>query len=547
MSPLIAALVVALASGSPARRAFAEIRFEEVTASSGIRFTLRNAPTPEKRMIETMAGGLAVLDFDSDGRPDPFFTNGAGPDGLRKATPDYYNRLFRNDGNLRFSDVTERAGIAGEGFSMGAAAADYDNDGDEDLFVAGVFRNMLYRNDGDGTFSDITSESGISSSEWAVWAVAAGWFDYDGDSRLDLFVVNYADWTLEFDRYCGDRDRGLRVYCHPKYLTPIANRLYRNLGGGRFEDVTTRTGVSDHKGRGMSAAFVDFDGDGRQDVFVTNDNLPNFLFMNLHDSTFAEDALLAGVALLDHGRPVASMGVDVGDFDGDGAADIAVTALSNETYPLFRGDGAGSFQEVTVKSGLAKASRSYAGWGNILGDFDLDGRLDLFTANSHVNDLVEHFEPFAYRQPNTVFRNLGETFGVPQQIGGAGTHRGAMAEDLDGDGLLDLVVTALGEPAAIFRNVSDRQGNWVQLDLVGTKSNRDALGARVRVGTQTRWIKGAVGYASSRLGPVHFGLGGEEGPLEVTIDWPSGARQTVQVVPTNRRTTIMERGGSESN
>ena len=541
---LIAAAVFALAVGSTHRLALAQIRFEDVTVSSGIHFILRNTPTPEKRMIETMAGGLAVFDFDSDGRPDIFLTNGAASHSLRKASPSYSNRLYRNTGNLRFSDVTEQAGIAGEGFSMGAAAADFDNDGDKDLFVTGVFRNLLYRNDGDGTFSEITSESGISSTEWAV---AAGWFDYDGDSRLDLFVVNYADWTLEFDRYCGDRARGLRVYCHPKYLTPIANRLYRNLGEGRFVDVTARTGVSDHKGRGMSAVFVDFDGDGRQDVFVTNDNLPNFLFLNQRDSTFAEDALLAGVALLDHGRPVASMGVDVGDFDGDGAADIAVTALSNETYPLFRGDGDGSFRDVTVATGLAKASRPYAGWGNVFGDFDLDGRLDLFTANSHVNDLVEHFEPFAYRQPNTVFRNLGGTFGVPQQIGGAGAHRGALAEDFDGDGLLDLVVTALGEPAAMFRNMSDRQGNWVQLDLIGTKSNRDALGARVRVGIQTRWVKGAVGYASSRLGPVHFGLGGEEGPLKITVDWPSGARQTVHGVPVNRRTTVIERGGSQSN
>ena len=543
MSLLIAPLVVAVVSESTLRRSFAEIRFEDITASSGIHFTLLNAPTPEKRMIETMAGGLAVLDFDGDGRPDLFFTNGAAQNGLRKVTPNYFNRLYRNDGNFRFSDVTERAGIAGEGFSMGAAAADYDNDGDEDLFVAGVFRNILYRNEGDGTFSDITSESGISSSEWAV---AAGWFDHDGDSQLDLFVVNYADWTPEFDRYCGDRARGLRVYCHPKYLTPIANRLYRNLGGGRFEDVTSRAGLSDYKGRGMSAAFADFDGDGRQDVFVTNDNLPNFLFLNRRDGTFAEDALLAGVALLDHGRPVASMGVDVGDYDGDGAADIAVTALSNETYPLFRGDGAGSFQDVTVASGLAKASRLYAGWGNVLGDFDLDGRLDLFTANSHVNDLVEHFEPFAYRQPNTVFRNLGGTFGAAQRIGGAGAHRGAMAEDFDSDGLLDLVVTALGERAAIFRNISEKQGSWVQVDLVGTKSNRDALGARIRIGTQTRWVKGALGYASSRLGPVHFGLGTEEGPVEITIDWPSGTRQTAHGVPTNRRTTIKERPDFES-
>ena len=488
-------------------------------------------------MIETMAGGIAVFDYDRDGRADIFFTNGAAPDTLGKTSPQYFNRLYRNEGDLRFSDVTERAGVAGEGFSMGAAAADFDSDGDIDLFVAGVFRNILYRNRGDGTFEDITDDSGIASTEWAV---AAGWFDYEGDSLLDLFVVNYADWTLEFDRYCGDRGRGLRVYCHPKYLTPIANRLYRNLGGGRFAEVSEQAGLSDFRGRGMSAAFGDFDADGRQDVFVTNDNLPNFLFLNQGDGTLVEDALLAGAALLDHGRPVASMGVDVGDFDGDGVADLSVTALSNETYPLFRGGRDGSFRDATVRSGLAKASRAYAGWGNVFADFDNDGSLDLFTANSHVNDLVEHFEPFAYRQRNTVFRNLGGTFGVALEVGGPGAHRGAAVADFDGDGLIDVVVSALGEPAALFRNTSEPEKDWVALELVGTVSNRDALGTRVRVGQWTRWMKSAAGYASSSVGPVHFGLGDAEGPVTVEIDWPAGRRQTVEDVPVNQRTVIRE-------
>ena len=514
-----------------------EIGFEDVSGGSGIAFELRHSPTPEKRMIETMAGGLAVLDFDGDGRLDIYFTNGASTEDLRKAGPQHYNRLFRNEGDFRFSDATGLAGVPGEGFSMGAAAGDFDNDGDTDLFVAGVFRNTLYRNDGDGTFSDITAESGLASTEWAV---AAGWFDYDSDSLLDLFVVNYADWTLEFDRYCGDRERGLRVYCHPQYLTPIANRLYRNLGDGRFEDVTDRSGLAEHRGRGMSVAFGDFDGDGRQDAFVTNDNLPNFLFLNQADGTLSEEALFSGAALLDHGRPVASMGVDVGDFDADGVVDIAVTALSNETYPLFRGDGGGAFRDVTIATGLARASRPYAGWGVVWGDFDGDGRLDLFTANSHVNDLVEHFEPFTYRQRNTVFPGTSDGFGEPVEVGAAGAFRGAAAADFDGDGFLDLVVSALGEPARLFRNTSGRGANWVELALVGTASNRDAVGARVRAAGQTRWVKSAVGYASSRSGPVHFGLGGQEGPIEIEVAWPSGVVQTLGGVAVNRRTTVTE-------
>ena len=514
----------------------AEIRFAEV-GGSGMRFVLENAPTASKHMIETMAGGVAVFDADGDTKPDVFFTNGAEIESLRKSSPRYRNRLFRNLGGLRFLDVTARSGLAGEGYSMGAAAADYDNDGDVDLFVAGVFRNFLYRNRGDGRFEDVTSDSGIGSSEWAV---AAGWFDYDADGLLDLFVVNYADWSLDFDRYCGDRQRGLRVYCHPRYLTPIANRLYRNLGEGRFEDVSERSGLDRFQGRGMSVAFADFDGDGRQDAFVTNDNLPNFLFLNSDDGTFVEDALLSGAALLDHGRPVASMGVDIGDFDADGRADIAVTALSNETFPMFRGTANGSFRDVTIPTGLAKASRPYAGWGVVSADLDNDGDEDILTANSHVNDLVEHFEPHPYEQPNAVFVNDDGSFEDVLEIGDVGAHRGVAVADFDDDGRLDAVSTVLGGPAKLARNVSDPAGNWVTLELIGTESNRDGIGSRVRLGGQTRWMKSAVGYASSTLRPVHFGLGDETGTVSVTVDWPSGRRQTVDGVPINRRTTIRE-------
>lgn len=488
-------------------------------------------------MIETMAGGLAVLDYNGDGRADIFFANGAEEATMRKTSPEYFNRLYRNEGGLRFTDVTAEAGIAGEGYSMGAAAADFDNDGDTDLFVAGVFCSTLHRNLGDGTFEDITEASGISEGEWAV---AAGWFDFDGDGLLDLFVVNYADWTLEFDRYCGDRERGLRVYCHPKYLTPIANRLYRNLGAGRFEDWTERTGLSRSMGRGMSAAFADFDGDGTQDVFVTNDNLPNFLFLNRDGEALIEDALLAGVALLDHGRPVASMGVDIGDFNQDGRVDISVTALSNETYPLFRGEGTGSFRDATVPSGLARASRPYAGWGNVLADLDNDGWVDLFTANSHVNDLIEHFEPFVYLQPNTVFRNAEGEFEHALQVGAPRAYRGAAAADFDGDGRLDIVVSAQGDVAQVYRNVTDQTANWLAVHLVGTQSSRDATGAVVRVGDQLRWAKSVAGYASSAQRPLHFGLGDSDGPVSVHVSWPGGVEQEVDGVRPNQTITVTE-------
>lgn len=534
----VGVVVGCLAAGVPA---FGDgIRLEDATAGSGIRFQLRHEPTARKRMIETMAGGLAVFDFDGDGRADIFFTNGARRETLDDKPPSHYNRLYRNRGGLQFADATEEAGVAGEGYSMGAAVADYDNDGDVDLFVAGVFRNILYRNDGDGTFTDVTEGSGIGSLEWSV---AAGWLDYDLDGRPDLLVVNYADWTTEFDRFCGDRDRGLRVYCHPKYLTPIANRLYRNLGEGRFLDVSEEAGVSDLRGRGMSVAFGDFDGNGRADAVITNDNLPNFLLLGQPDGTFLEDALLAGVALLDHGRPVASMGVDIGDVNGDGQPDVAVTALGGETFPLFAHSRDGTFRDETVTSGLARASRDYSGWGNVLADFDNDGWVDLFTANSHVNDLVEHFEPFSYLQPNTVFRNTGGRFGAPVEVGKPAAHRGAVAEDFDGDGRVDIVVSSLGSPATLLRNVSPgADSRWVSLDLVGTVSGRSALGARVRIGNQTRWVKGAVGYASARLGPLHFAVGNRRDSAEAVIDWPAGTRQAVPVLRSGRRTTITEPG-----
>ena len=542
MSVSIAIAIAAclLASPRPGRAAqddSAEIRFEDVTEASGIRFSLSHAPTPEKRMIETMAGGLAVFDYNGDGRTDIFFTNGAAPGTMAKAAPEYFNRLYRNDGNLHFSDATEEAGLAGAGYSMGAAAADFDNDGDTDLFVAGVFRSILYRNSGDGAFEDITAAAGIDASEWAV---AGTWLDYDGDSLLDLFVVNYADWSLDFDRYCGDRERGLRVYCHPKYLRPIANRLYRNLGSGRFEDVSGVSGVGAHEGRGMSAVSADLNGDGRQDVFVTNDNLPNSLFLNQSDGTFLEDALLSGVALLDHGRPVASMGADIGDFDSDGLADLSVTALSNETYPLFRGQPDGTFRDATVPSGIARASQRYAGWGNVFADLDNDGWVDLFTANSHVNDLIEHFEPFVYLQRNTVFRNRDGNFEDAREFGGPAAYRGAAAADFDGDGRLDLVVTALGGPAGLLRNATTGQGNWVGVLPVGTRSNRDAIGAVVRVGRQTRWVTSSAGYASSVMRPLHFGLGESSNPVTVEITWPSGFVQSVEGVGPNRVLAVRE-------
>lgn len=519
----------------------APIRFRDRAADAGLRFVLENHPTERKHMIETMPGGIAVFDYDGDGLPDIYFTNGAAIPSLEKSEPKYWNRLYRNEGNWKFRDVTAEAGVAGAGYSMGAAVADYDNDGKPDLFVAGVNRNILYRNLGNGKFEDVTAKAGIASGKWAV---AAGWFDYDRDGRLDLWVVHYAKWSPAFDRYCGDTARNLRIYCHPKYFDGLGSTLYRNKGDGTFEDVTLKAGLAPFAGRGMSVAFADYDGDGWPDAFVTNDNMPNYLFRNEGNGTFEEVGLLAGVALRDHGKPVASMGVEFKDYDNDGRPDLFVTALAGETFPVFRNSKTG-FDDATYASKMGALSSRHSGWGLGLFDFDNDGWRDLFTANSHVNDRVEAFEPAVYREACTVFRNAGGgKFAAVDGDGGLAAsvkaHRGAAFADFDGDGRMDAVVSALGEPAELWQNVTANPGHWIRLRLTGTRSNRDGIGARIRIGNQFAELGTTTGYASSSHDGVHFGLGTAASVPRIEIHWPSGREQVLERVPADQVLTVRE-------
>jgi len=521
--------------------ALSPIRFREVARHAGLDFVLQNNPTPQKHMIETMPGGVAAFDYNNDGRVDIFFTNGASIPSMEKDSPKFFNQLFRNDGGMKFTNVTSEARVAGAGYSMGAAAADYNNDGYTDLFVAGVYRNILYRNLGNGKFEDVTEKAGIKSDKWSV---AAGWFDYDNDGWLDLFVVNYAHWTPDFDRYCGERDRNLRVYCHPKYFEGLPNTLYRNRRDGTFEDVTAKAGIAGHIGRGMSVAFADYDNDGFTDVFVTNDNLPNFLFHNQGDGTFEEVALQAGVALTNNGLPVASMGADFRDFDNDGLCDLSVTALAGETFPLFQNLGKGSFQDATHKSRLAALSTTRSGWSNGFFDFNNDGWKDLFTANSDVNDLIDLFGFTHYKQPNSLYANLGNgTFRDVSSEAGfdlARAHRGSAFADFDNDGKIDVVVSALGEPAELWQNASADVNRWLILKLIGTRSNRDGIGAKIRLGNQFNHITTAVGYASSSPSTVHFGTGKLEKVERIEIHWPSCTVQVLRNVVTNQVLEVHE-------
>ncbi|MDE0262598.1 MAG: CRTAC1 family protein [Bryobacterales bacterium] len=511
------------------------IRFE--AAADGIDFVLNNGTTDEKPMPDSTLGGVALLDCDSDGLLDVYFTNGARFPDLEKSDPSFHNRLYRNLGGRRFEDVTQGAGVAGSGYSMGAATADYDNDGQTDLYVAGVNRNVLYRNLGSCRFEDVTESAGVGTGSPPAkpWSVAAAWLDYDNDGHLDLFVVNYLDWTWDNNRVCGDPGR--RLSCAPAHYEGLPNVLYRNNGDGTFEDVSAKAGISAHIGKGMSAAAADYDGDGFQDVFVTNDSVRNFLFRNVGGERFEEVGVQAGVAFTGDGIPVSSMGVDFRDLSGDGSPDVTVTALTNETFPLFLNRG-GGFVDATYPSKIGLESFTMSGWSVGAFDFDNDGDKDIFSANAHVSENVELYRSVSYRLPNAVFQNLGD--GTYRDVGPqAGTamqesaaHRGAAFGDLDNDGRVDVAVSAIGTDAPVLFNESEG-GHWLALELVGTASNRDGIGARVRLIEESGRIQynqatTAVGYASSSDSRVHFGLGTSSGVSTVEITWPSGAVQTLE-------------------
>lgn len=519
------------------------IRFRNVASAAGIDFVLENSATREKQVIETMVGGVAAFDYDGDGRTDIFFTNGASLPALEKNASKYTNRLYRNLGGMKFKDVTADAGLAGAGYCNGAAAADYDNDGHVDLFVAGARGNHLYRNLGNGKFEDVTERAGIKSG---AWAITGGWFDYDNDGRLDLFVANYLKWSPEDPPYCGDPARKIRSYCHPRFYEGQPSALYHNRGDGTFEDVSASSGIAAHIGKAMSVSFADYDGDGLMDIFVANDKMPNFLFHNLGNGKFEEVALEAGVALAEDGREVSGMGSDFRDYDNDGLPDIVFTALAGETFPLFRNTPKTGFRDWGRRSGLAALSVRRSGWGLGLFDLNNDGWKDLFTANAHVNDTVEKFEATTYKLANSVFAGAGDgTFrdvsgeaGVEFQA--ARAHRGAALADFNNDGKIDAIVSAIGERAELWENVSPGDNSWLIVKLQGVRSNRDGIGARIRIGTQSNQMTTSVGYASSSHFGVHFGLGSAKIAERVEIRWPSGIEQMLTNVPVNQVLRVRE-------
>jgi hypothetical protein len=521
------------------------IRF--VPASIG--FHLESDETTTRHVPATMAGGVAVFDYNKDGRPDIFFTNGANLETLKKDSPKYKNRLFRNDGHGIFTDVTDQANLGGTGYDNGVAVGDYDNDGFPDLFVAGVHRSSLYHNNGDGTFTDVTAKAGLDHPDTQygpLWSVAAVWVDVNGDGLLDLFVINYLQWNFASEPICKYHD--VSDYCAPSFYKGEPNQLFLNQGDGTFRDVSAEWGIRSQIGKGMGGAVADYDRDGKPDIFVTNDGYYNFLFHNT-GRRYEEVAMQAGVALPEDGNFISGMGADFRDVDNDGYPDIAFAALANQTFPLFHNLQGKEFREVTDANGMREASLLRSGFGLGMVDFDNDGWKDIFVTGGHVLSLMTLGRNVD--EPNFVFQNQGSS-GKWRSVGDAAglgaippaRHRGCAFGDFDGDGLPDVVVTALGKDAEIWMNRSDPAGHWLDIALEGTRSNRDGIGARIKVVTkslvQYNHMTTSVGYASSSDGPVHFGLGADAVADQVEIRWPSGVVQQLTNVVADRVTVAKE-------
>jgi hypothetical protein len=517
-------------------------KFSDVTSALGLHFQHVASHTSKKYLIETMGSGVALFDYDNDGRLDVFAVNGAplsdpNPKGAtpQKTGPEHWNRLFHQKPDGTFEDVTEKSGLQGVGYGMGVAVGDYDNDSYEDLYVTAYGGNKLYHNNGDGTFTDVTAQAGVGGSGWST---GAAWVDLDNDGLLDLVVLRYLQWDFD-DIWCGERKEGFRSYCTPDAFPPISPLVYHNDGNGHFTEISQKMGLA-KPGKGLGIALGDYDQDGHIDLFVANDSMPEFLYHNKGNGTFEEVALPSGVAVDGEGRTYAGMGVDFADYNNDGLPDLIVTDLANQMYALYRNNDDGTFTYDSYPAGIGRMTMTHSGWGVQLFDYDNDGWKDLLVAQGHDLDTIQlTFPNLRYREPMLLARNTGNSFvdvspeagDVFQQLW---VSRGLAIGDIDNDGRVDAVVTTNDGTLHVLHNETTTPNHWITLRLVGHKSNRDAIGAVVKVltahGAQFATLTTAGSYLSSSDKRVHFGLGADTAATTIEIRWPSGIPQILQNV-----------------
>jgi hypothetical protein len=529
-------LVLAVASAQPT--------FTDVSAPAGVKFTHNAGKAGKKWLPETMGAGGAFLDADGDGWLDIFLVNSKdwAPRG-RRSLP----ALYRNNRNGTFTDITAPSGLAIEGYGMGVTVGDYDNDGRDDLYVTYLEGDRLFHNDGNGKFRDVTAASGIRN---VAFSTSAAWLDFDKDGKLDLFVANYVQWTPKDDLWCS-LDGASKSYCTPESYKGTPSKLYRNLGGGKFADVSAKAGVGDPTSKSLGVAVLDYDGDGWPDMFVANDTQPNKLYRNQRNGTFREEGLSAGVAFGEDGVARGAMGVDAADYDRSGRPHLIVANFSNQMLALYHNEGNGLFVDEAPRSTVGRASLLTLAFGAFFFDYDLDGLLDVFTLNGHIDEEIQRVQPkVSFRQPPHLFRNLGKgrfeevTARSGKELNRPLVGRGAAYGDYDNDGDLDILITTNNGPAYLFRNDGGNRNNWLRVKLAGTKSNRNGIGAVVRVtsasGRQWQLVRSGSSYCSASELALTFGLAKDPAATSVEVDWPSGAKSRMASVKVNQVLTVSE-------